>query len=160
MTKREIKKEIPRGSEYAYTDLLKPVGLPEAEEVKHKVKSVISLARTKYNMPNLKEPDISFFRYGTRVAQVSAISLAISLEALLLYKDVVVDDVVPHEIAHYIRINTAGDYGHSPEWRELAKELGSSGKRQHAMGLTALDRVYPTQKKPLSKDLLDALNEL
>lgn len=43
--------------------------------------------------------------------------------------DDMVNDTIPHEVAHLVCIRMGWDKGHGPKWKRICRELGGTGKR-------------------------------
>lgn len=69
--------------------------------------------------------------------------LNFSREGIEKHWDTMVNDVIPHEVAHIVAF-VRGDLrakGHNAAWVRICRHLGGTGERCHSMGLTKARKV-------------------
>ena len=86
--------------------------------------------------------DIQYYEKG-RNAAIAAIRktensdplglLQFSMELVRKNLEIMVTEIVPHEISHIICMGNSLDNGHGPVWKEMCRALGGSGDRCHRM---------------------------
>ena len=63
--------------------------------------------------------------------------LTFSLEALQKHPNHLLNDTVPHEIAHLVcYVNPRLGRNHNPGWKRVCRQLGGNGERCHTLTLT------------------------
>ncbi|OGU22510.1 MAG: hypothetical protein A2580_08990 [Hydrogenophilales bacterium RIFOXYD1_FULL_62_11] len=63
-------------------------------------------------------------------------TIRLNIEACRVALDDMLDDTIPHEIAHLVAEWTRRGHGHDEGWRRIAISLGSTGQRCHTLDLT------------------------
>ena len=74
--------------------------------------------------------------------------IRINVEAYSLRPQEMLEDTVPHEVAHLVCNILGNDRGHGANWKRVCKELGGTGETHHDMKLTPARR----QKKFLYRN--------
>lgn len=74
----------------------------------------------------------------TVYGQAYDLELRFNREAMQLDWVHMVKDTIPHEVAHLVAFAKPelGAKNHNPQWRRIARALGSTGERCHSMKLT------------------------
>lgn len=57
----------------------------------------------------------------------------LSVELLWEYPDEMLNDTIPHELAHLAAFTVYGDSGHGPSWKKVMREIGLEPSRCHNM---------------------------
>lgn len=64
--------------------------------------------------------------------------MRINMEAYAINPDEMMQETIPHEIAHLVCFILTIDKGHGERWKEVCRALGGSGKIHHEMRLTSV----------------------
>lgn len=67
--------------------------------------------------------------------------IRLNLEAYALAPQHMLDDTIPHEVAHVVAGITGLGRGHDAGWRRIAIALGSTGQRCHSLDLPPARRT-------------------
>ena len=92
--------------------------------------------------PNLNIDDVKveFNLRGRQAAQARRLDgkcrLRINMEAFAMREQEMLDESIPHEVAHLVCFVLGIDDGHGPAWKKICIELGGTGKQYHDMILT------------------------
>ena len=118
------------------------------QQIKAKVAEVVKLAKELYDFPiSVQAITMTFRRTGQAAAQAgvrrnratgkSTYLLKFSLEAAALNPDEMLNDTIPHEVAHLVNFwdKRTGD-DHNPGWKNVCRRLGGTGVRCHSQKLT------------------------
>lgn len=110
-------------------------------KVNAKVDVCIFLANNFFARPgiNFPLPAVTFDLVGTVAGQAhytsnfSGWKIRFNMDLLLENSSNMINDTVPHEVAHLITfaLYGVGVKAHGPEWQRITKELGGSGERCH-----------------------------
>tara|TARA_R110000851_G_scaffold218427_4_gene371351 strand:+ start:1071 stop:1646 length:576 start_codon:yes stop_codon:yes gene_type:complete len=117
----------------------------------NRVKEVMQLARDSFPRFTLANSDlpIVFFKTGSSAGHVKYTSLGWGKQVFNLELNTVgfesdfdqmMDDTIPHEIAHVVEAFIHGESSHGPRWNRIAKQLGCSGERCHEMDMSKATR--------------------
>lgn len=71
--------------------------------------------------------------------------IRINFEMMTLSKtnwDHILNDTIPHEVAHMVEHMLYGKMSHSPQWVKICKALGGNGKRCHNLMTTVTRYTY------------------
>jgi predicted SprT family Zn-dependent metalloprotease len=113
-------------------------------QIRAKVREVVAIAAEKYGF-NIQyhELTIDFKNKGQAAAQAwrqrrsNTYGLTFSLESARLDMDEMLNDTIPHEVAHLVNFfdpSTGSNHDHG--WRRVCIGLGGTGKRTHSQVLS------------------------
>jgi len=116
------------------------------QTLRDRVREIYELAESKgYRVPEYRytATDLRGRAAGqacyNRESEVADIRL--NLEAAKLDMRHMLEDTIPHEVAHIIAFHNGTDRGHGRVWRSICIDLGGSGERCHSIGLTPARKV-------------------
>jgi predicted SprT family Zn-dependent metalloprotease len=81
---------------------------------------------------------------------LTTFSISLSEEVAEKYPDVMLNEVIPHEVAHLVGFATGRDQGHGAWWRIYCVGLGGNGKRTHSCQVTPARRTRTFEYKTAS----------
>lgn len=121
------------------------------KRVEEKVAEIIAVASAFFNQP-FATPRIAYELSGTVAGRATYASHQIDLNYILLQRETedMVNDTVPHEVAHLITgivyPETKGSRNckgspHGPEWQSVMRVLGVNPSRCHTLDVSDLKRV-------------------
>lgn len=119
--------------------------MANVNQFKMLVKLCIEAAEAKYGA--LPELDIRFDLKGRAAGMAGyrggRFYVRFNREAMELNWEHMVQETIPHEIAHIVAFAkpSLGAKGHNPAWRAIAQSLGCKGERCHTMNLTPARKV-------------------
>lgn len=125
---------------------LRPLALDDRRALRARCIEVTQRARSTWDMAGLKV----FLRFDLRGRAAGEAQLfrrkgegilRLNVEAFHLAPAEMLEDTIPHEVAHLVAGWTRLGRGHDAGWRRIAVELGSSGKRCHTLNLTPARRT-------------------
>ena len=111
----------------------------------NRVHEVMQKANEMYNI-DIKL-DVKVNVRGARIAGVAERKLGVyrvRLNPLFCQQqpEDMMEDTIPHEIAHIVCFALKCDDGHGPKWRKIAKSLGSTGKRTCDLSIIDPKKTY------------------
>ena len=78
-------------------------------------------------------------RIAAKAMWGSTIEVMINMEAYALDPDEMINDTIPHEVAHLVAaLHHSADCSHDPRWQRICLALGGTAKRTHSMKLTPI----------------------
>jgi predicted SprT family Zn-dependent metalloprotease len=89
---------------------------------------------------DIRGVDVLFNLKGTKIGvskglECGGYQMKFNLDYGVVYPHHIVNETVPHEVAHIVRFKAADDNSHGKEWRNIAVALGASGDTTHPLPL-------------------------
>lgn len=108
------------------------------DKTRSKLTTLISQCVTEFRFDG--DVDLRFDLAGQATGQVRVLSkrrylLRINPEALALFPEHILEETLPHEVAHIMGFFTGHDKGHGLFWKHTCQWLGGSGQRCHQLPL-------------------------
>lgn len=110
---------------------------PEKEAFMEKVYECMNNAEYEFGI-SFRNPEIVFTKNGATIGKGGIMMghrpyLQFSVEAIQKGWDEMVNDTLPHEVAHVVDMLIRGRTNHDRHWKAICIRLGGSGKRTHSM---------------------------
>ena len=111
-------------------------------QIRDKIKQVVEMAERKYGFPiPYDRMTIEWKNKGNAAAaawmQYGRYGLKISMESATLDMDEMLNDTIPHEVAHLVCFhNRSLGKNHNNGWKSVCRGLGGTGARTHSQVLT------------------------
>jgi SprT protein len=110
--------------------------------IEQRVKEVVAIAEKLYNVDILPNLTITVRNMGLAAGSAEltvegSLIIEINTEAVEKHLDYVLNDTIPHEVAHlvtYLRPELGS--AHNKGWKQVCEALGGSSKRCHSLQLT------------------------
>jgi len=120
-------------------------------QIRNRAMEIISIASERYNL-DLTGITLKFDLRGKSMGQMravitpkrvpGAITLRFNLQGAQADPDHMLNDTVPHEIAHAVAYLLGEDNGHGAGWKMVCKALGGSGDRCHKVAVKSAQREW------------------
>lgn len=95
-----------------------------------RVNEVVELARSLYG--NLPHVNLSVFNHAKHHAVATVcgdyLMIQFSDESINKYFNDIINDIIPHEVAHLVAIYFYKNKTHNKQWKEICLALGGNGK--------------------------------
>lgn len=114
--------------------------MKELQMIKDQVAKCVAMANSRYciTMPNIViKFDLTGKAAGQAVNQYGIFSVRFNMHMIKNHFDDVLNNTVPHEVAHIVCMYTGMGKNHDKVWKSVCIYLGGNGKRCHEMTTVA-----------------------